>query len=142
MDAAGFSIINKCFNFWLENEQKCYNRSCPKYYKSLYEIRSESYFVFYLNEIYNYSNNFSRKKNGYYNKISLENCFYFYLTEKESCSYCQQQIEIKNKICKLPNILVIVLNRGKNNQYNLNIDFNQELNLDKYYQKLKYKLMD
>ena len=65
LDDADSSIINKCFNFWLENEQKCCNRSCPKYYKSLYEIRSESYFVFYLNEIYNYSNNFSRKKNGY-----------------------------------------------------------------------------
>ena len=40
----------------------------------------------------------------------------------------------------MPNILVIVLNRGKNNQYNLNIDFNQELNLDKYYQQLRYKI--
>ena len=113
LDNADFSIINKCFNFWLENEQKCYNRNCPKYYKSLYEIRSESYFVFYLNEIYNYTNNLSRKKNGYNYKIPLENCFYYYLIEKGICSYCQQKIEIKNKICKLPNILVIVLNREK-----------------------------
>ena len=140
LDNADFSIINKCFNFWLENEQKCYNRNCSKYYKSLYEIRSESYFVFYLNEIYNYTNNLSRKKNGYNYKIPLENCFYYYLIEKGICSYCQQKIEIKNKICKLPNILVIILNRGKNNQYNLNIDFNQELNLDKYYQQLRYKI--
>lgn len=137
LDNADYSIINKCFNFWIESKQKCNNRHCPKYDKNLYEIRSESYFIFYLIEIYNYYN-LSRKKNGYKNKLSLEDCFLFYLLEKGNCSYCQKPIEIKNKICKLPNILVIVLNRGINNQYNINIDFNQELNLDKCYQKLQY----
>ena len=40
----------------------------------------------------------------------------------------------------MPKILIIVLNRGKNNQFKVNIDFNQELNLENYYQKLKYNI--
>jgi ubiquitin C-terminal hydrolase len=40
----------------------------------------------------------------------------------------------------LPNILIIVLNRGKNNYFNVNIEFNQELNLNRYYQKLEYNI--
>lgn len=145
LDKADNSIINECFNFWIENEQKCYNNRCPKYYRNLYEIRSESYFVFYLSEIYNkkysnYSNNRSGRRNGNNNKLSLDECFYYYFLEKGNCASCRRVIDVKNKICKLPNILIIVLNRGKNNYFNVNIEFNQELNLNRYYQKLEYNI--
>lgn len=140
LDNADYSIIYRCFNFWIENEQKCSNRYCQKYNKKLYEIRSESYFVFYLSEIYSKRYNTYNYMGRNNNKLSLEECFYYYLLEKGSCAYCQKQIDIKNKICKLPNILVIILNRGKNNQFNVNIEFNQELNLDLYYQKFKYNI--
>ena len=145
LDNADYSIINECFNFWVENEQKCYNNRCRKFYKKLYEIRSESYFVFYLNEIYNnkysnYSNNRSGRRNGNNNKLSLDECFYYYFLEKGICAYCRKVIDVKNKICKLPNILIIVLNRGKNNYFNVNIDFSQELDLAGYYQKLDYNI--
>ena len=143
LDRADDSIIYKCFNFWIGNEQKCCNKFCPKFKSKFYEIRSESYFVFYLSEIYNkkysnYSNNLLGRRNGKNNKLSLDDCFYYYLLEKGSCAYCKKQIDIKNKICKLPKILIIVLNRGKNNQFNVNIEFDQELYLNKYYQKLEY----
>ena len=142
LDNEDYSIINECFNFWIESEQKCLYSYCRKYSRSLYEIRSESYFEFYLNEINNkrysyYSSSVSKNRVGY-NKLTLEECFYYYLIEKGNCSNCRSTIDVRNKICKLPNILIIVLNRGKNNQYNINIDFNQELNLEQYYQKLKY----
>ena len=142
VDKENYSIINECFNFWIESEQKCNYVYCSKYCKSLYEIRPEIYFEFYLSEIYNkrysyYSSSVSKKRYGN-NKLSLEECFYYYLIEKGACSYCQSPIDIKNKICKLPNILIIVLNRGINNQYNINIDLSQELHLEQFYQKLKY----
>lgn len=140
LDKADYSIIYECFNFWIKNEQRCLNRWCSKFFKNLYEIRSETYFNFYLYEIYNSKNKNSRKKNECNKKLSLDDCFYYYLFETGKCSYCQNKIEIKNKICKLPNILIIVLNRGKNNQYNINVEFNQELNLYNYYQKFKYNI--
>jgi len=142
LDSADYSIIYECFNFWIINERKCRsNRYCPKFNKNLYEIRSESYFVFYLSDIYN-KRYYSRlgKRKGNNGKLTLEDCFYYYLLEGGSCAYCQRKIDIKNKICKLPNILIIVLNRGINNQFYVNIEFNQELNLDKCYQKLNYTI--
>ena len=137
LDNADYSIISKCFNFWIKNEQKCLCNRCPEFGKTLYEIRSETYFVFYLSEIYS-KKYYSGRGNGFYNKLSLEECFYYYFIEKGKCNYCRRNLEIKNKICKLPNILIIVLNRGKNNNCNVDIEFNQELNLDRYYQKLRY----
>ena len=136
LDRGDYCIINECFNFWVKNERKCCNNiNCPKYNKSLYEIRSESYFVFYLSDIYNKKNYSTRRRN---NKLSLEECFYYYFLEEGNCAYCSTKIDIKNTICKLPNILIIVLNRGKNNQFNINIDFQQQLNLNKFFQKLKF----
>ena len=136
LDRGDYCIINECFNFWVKNERKCYNNiTCPKYNKSLYEISSECYFVFYLSDIYNKKNYYTRRRN---NKLSLEECFYYYFLEEGSCAYCSTKIDIKNTICKLPNILIIVLDRGKNNQFNMNIDFQQQLDLNKFFQKLKF----
>ena len=147
LDKADYSIIYECFNFWIESEQKCCNKHCQKYNKNLYEIRSESYFVFYLSEIYskkytNYQYGYSGRKYGYYNKLSLDDCFNYYLLEKGNCAYCQNNLYNKNKICKLPRILIIVLNRGKNNTFNVNIELNEEIYLDKFYQKLKYEIKE
>ena len=140
LDRADYSIIYECFNFWIINERKCcYNMYCPKFNINLYEIRSESYFVFYLSDIYS-KKLYSRRRNGNNNKLSLEDCFYYYFLEEGSCAYCNNKIDIKNKICKLPNILIIVLNRGKNNHFNVNIEFHQELNLKECYQQLKYNI--
>lgn len=147
LDNADYSIIYECFNFWIENVQRCSNNRCPKFNKNLYELRSESYFNFYLSEIYskkysNYSNSYSGKRKKYIYKLSLDDCFNYYLFEKGNCSFCKNNMDIKNKICKLPNILIIILNRGKNNLFNVNIEFNQELYLNKYYQKLKYNISE
>lgn len=139
LDKADYSIIYECFNFWIGNEQNCYNYRCPKYKKTMYEIRSESYFMFYLSEIFNKKCACSGKRRGNSNKLTLNDCFHYYLLEKGNCAYCQNNIEVKNKIYKLPNILIIVLNRGNNNQFNVSIDFNEELYLNDYYQKLKIK---
>lgn len=137
LDKADCSIIYECFNFWIGNGQSCCNLHCKKYKKAMYELRSESYFMFYLSEIYNKKVYYSGKRKGQYNKLTLNDCFHYYLLEEVNCAYCQNNIEIKNKIYKLPNILIIVLNRGKNNLFNVSIDFNEELYLNEYYQKLK-----
>ena len=93
LDNADYSIISECFNFWIENEQKCYNRFCRKSFKNLYEIRSESYFVFYLSEIYskkyysNYSSKRLERRNGNNMKLSIEDCFYYNFLEKGICIF-------------------------------------------------------
>jgi len=93
LDSADYSIINECFNFWIKNEQICYNKFCQKYFKYLYEIRSESYFIFYLKEIYNYS----RKKNGFNIKLSLEDCFHIIYLKKEIVVIAKDNWKLKIK---------------------------------------------
>ena len=78
---------------------------------------------------------------GMNNIVSMDDCFNFNqkedLMQGENCIYCNlcnQNSEslYGNKILSLPNILIMILNRGKDNMYNVNLNITQEIDLTKF----------
>ena len=78
---------------------------------------------------------------GMNNIVSMDDCFEFNqkedLMQGENCIYCNlcnQNSEslYGNKILTLPNILIMILNRGKDNMYNVNLNITPEINLTKF----------
>ena len=75
------------------------------------------------------------------NVVSIYDCFEF--NQKEDlmfgenriyCNLCRQNAEslYGNKILTLPNILIMILNRGKDNMYKIDLPFDEQINLTKY----------
>ena len=78
---------------------------------------------------------------GMNNIVSMDDCFEFNqkedLMQGENCIYCNlcnQNSEslYGNKILTLPNILIMILNRGKDNMYNVNLNITPEIDLTKF----------
>ena len=76
------------------------------------------------------------------NSVTLEECFEFYNNKKtqftgtnqiicKGCNYNTNAIQW-NSIYSLPDVLVINLNRGKGNKFNVGITFPEEIDLKKY----------
>ena len=117
-------IINKFFLGFYESEYQC---KCKKEnYK--YVFQNEYRIVFPLEEISQYYNNKSN--------ITIYDCFEYnqkkIINMEEKCRKCKKNYILKEKIYKLPNILIIILNRGKNKRYNKTVEFNEEINLTNY----------
>ena len=75
------------------------------------------------------------------NTVTLDDCFMY--NQKDElmtgenriyCNLCRQNADslYGNKILTLPNILIMILNRGKGNIYKINLDFPLEIDLTKY----------
>ena len=75
------------------------------------------------------------------NTVTLYDCFNF--NQKDDlmcgenqiyCNKCKQSSDsiYGNKILTLPNILIMILNRGKDNMYKITIDFQKDINLTSY----------
>lgn len=87
-----------------------------------------------------------KKKNNNKNidKISIYDCFEYYQNKNNDegkkifCKRCNQLSEVINtsKLFNAPNILIIILNRGKPNIYNMKIEFNEVIDLTDY---IKYR---
>ena len=75
------------------------------------------------------------------NEVSLEDCFnYNQKTElftgenKNFCNICKQLCDslYTSKIYSCPNVLVLIINRGKNNMYNVKLNFEETIDITKY----------
>ena len=75
--------------------------------------------------------------------VTLDDCFKYQQFPSELmegyCNHCQKDTYIQ--ICEnyyiLPNIIVIILNRGKGLQYDINFSVSENLNLGQYVENLK-----
>ena len=113
-------------------ETKCYS---GHYF---YNYQTFNFLIFPLEKVLELKMN-SNNFNFINNTVTLDDCFrhyeypinlnYYY------CNKCKNQVNCKytNKLSVLPNIIIIILNRGKGLQYKVNIAFESEnLNLGKY----------
>ncbi len=75
------------------------------------------------------------------NRVSIYECFYynqktdlFTGDNKNFCNICKQLYDslYTSKIFSSPNILILILNRGKNNIYNVKIDFNETIDITSF----------
>ncbi len=74
-------------------------------------------------------------------KLSLDNCFEEYFKEEFFsgdnqiyCNTCKQKSNAKNKntIYKAPEVLILIINRGKGNIFKCDLDFPLDLDISKY----------
>ena len=75
------------------------------------------------------------------NEVSLEDCFDYNQrtvcytgNNRLYCKICQQKWDSNStsKIYSCPNVLVLVLHRGKNNMFNVKLNFEETINITKY----------
>ena len=129
---------------------------------SAYSRSSDTYGSFYNNQYNNrnastsigYSNN---SYSNYYGKksVTLMDCFEnemevfnFKGDNQIYCNNCKKLLDAKgeNKIFTSPHILILILNRGKANQFDCDVDFEERINIKKYvienkYSPTEYKLV-
>ena len=86
--------------------------------------------------------------------VTINDCFlynqktdYFTGENKNYCNICRQLYESQytSRIFVSPNVLIIILNRGKGNIYKIKLDFQQDLDItdfviQKEKDRIKYKL--
>ena len=126
-----FNLISEIFN-WIHKTEK-YCKNCKT---KFYDFINDNLFIFNLRTIYETLNKRSNES------INLINCFKFFRdSEKESsfyCLNCEDEMDgiIEHKLCSLPNIIIIFLERDKNDP-NYNIKIDEEIDLREFYD-IKY----
>ena len=107
----------------------------------LFNFQTITFIIFPLEEI--------RKTKSFlyninFNEINLNDCFDFY--EKDEmmdgdnrmwCNYCKQNTPSKYKtvIYSSPHYFILILNRGKNNIYDVKLNFQERIDLARYVQR-------
>ena len=133
-----YNNVNNNMNYYMDNM----NINNP------YQLNYLQNQVTNINQ-YTYSSITSPNKNMNYNtnnndipkKITLDDCF----KENESaeilsgqnqifCNRCRRTTDavIKNEIFKAPNVLILILNRGRGNVFKCDLDFPYQLDISKY----------
>ena len=100
---------------------------------------NSAYGSFYLGQN-NYSQNNHNIRNGQ-KSVTIEDCFENDMNDADFegenqifCNKCNKMTDAKckNKIYSSPHILIIILNRGKGNEFDCDVDFKEKLNISKY----------
>jgi hypothetical protein len=126
------SFLIKTFYFEQQSEIKCL--SC-KYSKISYNI--SNIIIFPLEKVRQYM----EKKSDGFISVTLDNCFENYQEPEmlfgpnqiycNSCN-CLSNASTSNKIFTSPDVLTIILNRGKGLEFNVNFEYPLSLDIDKY----------
>ena len=132
------TIITKLFNFYIRIESRCFN--CGIKY---YNISSENILYFGLKAIYNntYNNNYN---NNIINKLSIDQCLNDFIEnghwrENVICKNCQKKsnyLSLKTFVT-LPKYLIMIFSRGKNENFECKIEFEENLDLKDFYKGIK-----
>ena len=100
--------------------------------------------IFPLEEVKNYRNILNRSNNIMINNnnvVNLYECFnynqktdYFQGENKNYCNICRQlwNSEYTSYIYSSPNVLILILNRGKNNIYKIKLDFAETIDISPF----------
>ena len=102
--------------------------------------------IFPLEEVKNMKNNSMQYNNNQikYNRVSLYDCFFynqkselFTGENRNYCNLCKQLFDsiYTSKIFVSPNVLVLILNRGKGNIYNVKLDFTEYIDITQFVQQ-------
>ena len=128
------SIFSKTFYFEQESLLKCMTCGYAKISYTIYNI-----IIFPLEKVREYL------ANKYYGKgfesVKLEDCFENYQQDEILqgsnqifCNNCRQMANAANgnKLYTLPEVMTIILNRGKGLEFDVNFEYPLHLNVDKY----------
>ena len=143
------SIISDIFFGITETTNICLN--CKNNYNSkglanpiCYNYQIANCFIFPLEEVKNMKNNMMQN-NGFqiYNNniVSILECFYYFQktdlftgSNQNYCNICKQLSDslYTSKIFISPNVLVLILNRGKDNVFNVKLNFTEEIDISEF----------
>ena len=139
------SIISDIFFGFNETTNECVN--CKNNYnlKGLnnpicYNYGIFNCLIFPLEEVKKMKNNNTFQINNN-NMVSLDECFlynqktdYFTGDNKNYCNLCKQLYDslYSNKIFVSPNVLILILNRGKGNIFNVKLIFNENIDITQF----------
>ncbi len=136
--------LTECLNCkQIQINQRNYGFSSPAQITQIcYNYQIFNFLVFPLEEIRKWVN--SNTGNCYNNMVSIYECFLYQekmetMTGNNSmfCSYCRQNSNT-NYICRIfrpPKYLILILNRGKGNQFNVKINFEELINIGNFVQE-------
>jgi len=133
------SIISDIFYGIQETNTICLN--C----KNIHSRRGSSYPICYNYQIFNCLifpleevRKYKYNNNNRINTVTLEDCFYYnqkldYFTgdNKNYCNICKQTWDSNyiTKIYSAPSTLILILNRGKNNCYDVKLNFTETIDI-------------
>ena len=145
-------------NFKLENQSiisdlfygvNCNITQCCNCNANIYNYQIYFFLVFPLEEVRKFKNN-----NFLNNPVNIYDCFdydrkvnFMYGENSMFCNYCRQNTNCKmcTNLITGPEILILLLSRGKGIEFNVKINFFEELDLSNYIQLkdtgFKYKLI-
>jgi len=140
------SIISELFYGLTYNQTQC------QFCKSIiYNYQTMNFLIFPLAQVLNYKMQLVNFQNNYNNTVTLDDCFKYNQNigplNDYYCNNCKKTSNalFANFISVLPNIIIIILNRGVGLQYKVRIDFEENLNLNNYVEFFKdqafYELM-
>ena len=143
------SIISDIFFGFTETTNECLN--CKNVYNNMgfnnpicYNYGIFNCLIFPLEEVKNMKNNNIQFNNFFQmnnNRVSIYECFYYnqnseYFTgeNKNYCNICNQLYDsiYTSRIFVSPNVLVLILNRGKGNIYDVKLDFYEKIDISKF----------
>ena len=135
------SIISDLFFGWIENTNECCN--CKTFFNSrgldnpiCYNYGIFAYLIFPLEQIEKTKNNKMKKNN-----IGIYDCFNFYQNNKfftgdnkNYCNCCKKLCDsiYNSRIYISPNILIIILERNKNNINQIKLEFYENIDISQY----------
>jgi len=121
-----------------------YNKTeCLYCHSTLYNYQTFNFLIFPLGQVLNYKMQLVNNTNNFNNTVTLDDCFrynqLYYPLNDYYCSICNQNTKGKYAtfLSVLPNIIIIILNRGVGLQYKVKIDFEENLNLKDYVEYFK-----
>jgi ubiquitin C-terminal hydrolase len=143
------SIISDTFFGFNETTNVCLN--CKNIYNSkglqnpiCYNYGIFNVLIFPLEEVKNMKNNSMQINNSIQinnNRVSLYECFFynqktdlFTGQNRNYCNICKQlyDSEYTCRIFSSPIVLILILNRGKDNMYNVKLDFDEKIDLTNF----------
>jgi len=153
------SVISDIFFGVNETTNICLN--CKNYsylnglnYPICYNYGIFNCLIFPLEEVKNMKNKNPVQMNNYFqttNEVSLEECFtynqkseVFTGENRNYCNICRQLYDsiYTSKIFITPNVLILILNRGRGNIYNIKLNFTEKIDISQFVlQKEKPQLL-
>ena len=141
-----WSIIYDIFSGFMQTTNECLN--CKELYRSqnlknpiCYNYELFNCLIFPLEEIKNNNNisniSFSQNQSNMNNSLSIYDCFEYYQKSeilKNRCNLCQQYSNFifSSKLYYGPNILILILNREKDNINKINLYIQENIDISNY----------
>ena len=132
------SIISELFYGLTYNQTQC--QIC---HTTIYNYQTFNFLIFPLAQVLNHKMQSVNFQNNFENKVTLDECFQFnQITTPLNdyyCNFCRQTSigMYANFISVLPNIIIIILNRGVGLEHDVKIEFEENLDLKNYVEYLK-----